>query len=517
MNEVDEHLGQTYSDNSGEYAVKDIVNYAYKKQLQNFSVDELAEIAFQHSSDEDFDEVPGSPAFVARAEKSDLKYPIVVIQYPDGKFIADGNHRLWKAKSLGMKAIKGYRITPQELHKLPKVKQELKEMKIKVEHIVKQGSQYCLKSKKSNKNLGCYPSHGGAEKREKQVQYFKHLGETLNEDEVDNMPDNLSEREEIDNASAFTTTPMDNANEGAGRGVDTQDSDINVMQEMSGAGGGVGIGSIEGAPGQIDRKKFLEELKLRKFIKEKIKTHQKEEFERKLASIKEEQKLRSIVRKLIKEAEEEKPHQSTGINVLSDLLKKIVPIIEIDYKKLTSKPEQRQSFRAHMLKAAQHVLETEEQNDTAGDGQQQSQAGQMKEEDNGEAAINLDVTPDEPVDPEAHKFIDVDRPSQKKAKAKEPDPVDTFGIEGEDVTGRNIAMSSFQKIEKSITDAYSILSDPEDKRLFYDYLITNLKLYFDKFEDELKTNVNEPTNDTYEQEKGKQQQGGSDQGLGMGL
>jgi hypothetical protein len=45
------------------------------------------------------------------------------------------------------------------------------------EHIVKRGSKYCLLSKKSNRNLGCYPSRSGAEKRERQVQYFKHLGE----------------------------------------------------------------------------------------------------------------------------------------------------------------------------------------------------------------------------------------------------------------------------------------------------------------------------------------------------
>lgn len=42
------------------------------------------------------------------------------------------------------------------------------------ETIRKKGSQYCLYSKKSNKNLGCYSSKEGAKKRERQVQYFKH-------------------------------------------------------------------------------------------------------------------------------------------------------------------------------------------------------------------------------------------------------------------------------------------------------------------------------------------------------
>lgn len=45
------------------------------------------------------------------------------------------------------------------------------------EHIIKVGSQYRLVSKKTGKNLGTYPSKSGAEKREKEVQYFKHIGE----------------------------------------------------------------------------------------------------------------------------------------------------------------------------------------------------------------------------------------------------------------------------------------------------------------------------------------------------
>jgi hypothetical protein len=42
------------------------------------------------------------------------------------------------------------------------------------EHIVKVGSEYELKSTKTGKNLGKYPTRAGAEKREQQVNYFKH-------------------------------------------------------------------------------------------------------------------------------------------------------------------------------------------------------------------------------------------------------------------------------------------------------------------------------------------------------
>jgi|688.fasta_scaffold585152_1 hypothetical protein len=52
------------------------------------------------------------------------------------------------------------------------------------EHIVKKDGKYCLMSKKSNKNLGCYDTKAGAEKRERQVQYFKHMGEGEVEEDV---------------------------------------------------------------------------------------------------------------------------------------------------------------------------------------------------------------------------------------------------------------------------------------------------------------------------------------------
>jgi hypothetical protein len=44
------------------------------------------------------------------------------------------------------------------------------------EHIVKVDGGYRLVSKKTGKNLGTYPTHAGAERRERQVQFFKHKG-----------------------------------------------------------------------------------------------------------------------------------------------------------------------------------------------------------------------------------------------------------------------------------------------------------------------------------------------------
>lgn len=114
--------GQTYSDSFGEWKVQDIVSFAAKhKKPRKFSTQELADAMFS-SSDDSFDEPPGSPDFVRRAERASLSYPIVVVQYEDGLFVADGNHRLWKAKYIEDRdTIDGYLLTEADLRAIPQI------------------------------------------------------------------------------------------------------------------------------------------------------------------------------------------------------------------------------------------------------------------------------------------------------------------------------------------------------------------------------------------------------------
>jgi len=209
-------------------------------------------------------------------------------------------------------------------------------------------------------------------------------------------------------------------------------------------------------------------------------------------------KLRECVRRLINiEAKileeggtpdnDPTPHGNTGINVLEDLLKKIIPVLETDYKLLTTSTDQRESFRSHIINAVVGALTPVEANNSAQGG---ASTDEMQEE------VDIDVVDDS----EDSKFIDIDGSDQDKAAAEE-DPRDNFGIEGADVTGRNMAYASFKKIESSVIDAYDLLSNAEDQDLFYDYLIANLKLYFDKCEKELDANVEEPTNQAYDTAK----------------
>ena len=81
-----------------------------------------------------------------------------------------------------------------------------------------------------------------------------------------------------------------------------------------------------------------------------------------------------------------------------------------------------------------------------------------------------------------------------------PKELDTFGADdpGLDETGRNMAFTTFKKVSQYILDAYDMLANAEDKKIFVDYLITNMKLYFDKFEQEIQKDVVEPSTQQYD-------------------
>ena len=106
---------QTFSDDKGNYSVPKIVKYAKEnKKLEHLPLEPLLH-NLEPSPYETGHELPGHPDFIARANKTDLKWPIIVVSYPDGLFIADGVHRLWKARSEDMNQVKAYVLDRDEL------------------------------------------------------------------------------------------------------------------------------------------------------------------------------------------------------------------------------------------------------------------------------------------------------------------------------------------------------------------------------------------------------------------
>jgi len=202
--------------------------------------------------------------------------------------------------------------------------------------------------------------------------------------------------------------------------------------------------------------------------------------------------IRESVRALIAEAEAtggapEAPSDVTAINFLKNLLKNIVPNIEEDYKQLTSAKSQRISFRKHVLNATENLLNNLDADPEA------------VEADLEEVTIKIDN--DKP-----DGFIDIYGDEAKDTpEDEELSPEDEFakGLEDKklDNTGRNSAFESFNKIQNQIENEYSKLDadtivdgrEETEREIFRDYLLLNLKLYFDKFEEDLSPDLEEPS------------------------
>jgi nicotinic acid mononucleotide adenylyltransferase len=362
------------------------------------------------------------------------------------------------------------------------------------EVIRKSGNKWCVFSKKKtkegkNKKLGCYNSRNGAKKRLRQVEYFKSIKE---EQEIEEMSGAAgiagfaaplgSEKNEEQLEQEFVNYNRHWQSQ-FGTSIQKRDDEPSRKEKIK-------ILIMQEEQFMINRKEFIEEIKLRKIIREGLKRKMKEREEK---ILQEEKQLRLVIRKLLQEKEEEPPHPITGINVLRDLLKKIVPTIENSYKQLTTSEEQRKSFRAHLVKKTKDLIRTVE----TPEEKVSVDVGLQEQEDEADLSQARQTAKADPrfIDPFAKaKKTKVDSPELKP----EPEPDD-----GLDTTGRDMSEKTFNKIQKQIKDAFDVLSDQRDKDAFSEYLITNELLHMDIFEDDMKTAVEEPTTDSYEKEKQK--------------
>ena len=377
------------------------------------------------------------------------------------------------------------------------------------EVIKKSGNKWCLLSKSKTKNgkrkkLGCYNSLTGAKKREREVQYFKHIKEEQDLEEmsvggaiqgaagsawprkkrqVEESPEQELEQEINVNYGEMRSNPYGATASQFGNSSKRDDEPsrkdkikILIMQEEQ---------------FMINRKEFVEEIKLRKIIREGLKFKMKEREEK---ILQEEKQLRLVIRKLLQEKEEEPPHPITGINVLRDLLKKIVPTIENSYKQLTTSKEQRDSFRANLVKATKNLItatETPEEKISV-------DVALKEQEDEADLSQARQAAKADPrfIDP----FAKIKKPKSGEEPELQPEPEVDDGL---DTTGRDMSQKTFNKIKKQIKDAFDVLSDERDKDAFSEYLLTNELMHMDIFEDDMKTATVEPTTPSYEKEKSK--------------
>ena len=211
------------------------------------------------------------------------------------------------------------------------------------------------------------------------------------------------------------------------------------------------------------------------------------------AQLLEEQRLRRIIRGLISEVSKKTAvadkvvHKNTGINKLDALLKRIITQIEDAYTNLSSSEEERKSFRYHFLVNFKNLLAPVDANRDAPNTEKLA----LAEQDFKVGVEQDDVTSE----PDPDKFLPSRPQDIEAAKAEEEEEGKTF--EKLDSTdpyvrqGAEAAETALNDVETQIVNAYEGLIVPEDAAAFKDWGLTNLKLYFDMFEDEMTSDVGE--------------------------
>jgi len=303
---------------------------------------------------------------------------------------------------------------------------------------------------------------------------------------------------------------------------------INEFSSMAGGdcAGHTGETENEGLIREEGDEEMHLEDKLRRVIKDKIKIKMKKYGKQVI----EEQKFRKIVRSLLKEAAmEDTPSRSTGINKLVGALKIVLPVIERAYKGLTTSAEQRNSFKKHLTKAIIDTLSPEaalrgadlgpdgeaDTEDDLLDIQEQIKVNvdpDMADIDAHPKGINIDVADSEPTKGADAMAADEEMAAaeeeENKAAAKVSADEDFEDVEGQerafptipglDETGRDEAVDIYKRVIDAIVRTYRRLHDERDRNTYQDYLVTNLLLYFDKWESDISGEIDDISTPEYE-------------------
>ena len=283
----------------------------------------------------------------------------------------------------------------------------------------------------------------------------------------------------------------------------------------------------------ISREELIQEYKLREYVRTAIKVVKERRLaknktkgqiensklenlitpmiQKEIYEMKDKARLNALLKTLISEKFTPQPNRSTGINELDSLLHNIVPQIQPEYEQMGTSPEQRKDFQAYFLKAAIITLAT-----ISKDGVPEVEQGIPGLESIEEQKFSIEIDEED-----ADKFIpvrdedfaaeeeekDVEE-AEKELTANEKTTEDfrkEYDIQDEldDDTGLKYAARAWNQVRTNVVDSYSLLGNPEDRKEFYEYFITNMRLYFDLFEASMSPSDDEelPTTPEYEQEK----------------
>jgi len=241
-----------------------------------------------------------------------------------------------------------------------------------------------------------------------------------------------------------------------------------------------------------DRKQeILNEFKLRRLIRKAIRIKEMKRKKSEDQKLYEEKNLRNIIRHLLQEASgpdadgEPSPYGSTPVSALADAFNEILKPIKTGLRKL-HEPEERESYRAHILSKFQTIFQTFEGLDV----ESPTMVGESDVEIDGPGR---DVSIDDD-----NRVMPSDGSEDERFKEKEKDPdtqkqedFDMFKIAGKNPGGAMKAFDTIENsnIEQTLADARKMMYTPEYKKEFKEYALYNIDLWLTTFEKDLADSV----------------------------
>ena len=277
------------------------------------------------------------------------------------------------------------------------------------------------------------------------------------------------------------------------------------LEESSMGGGAVAGYSLPFTSGKKKREQTIYMEQLRQVIKHLV-------IKERDQMLNEEKQLRELIRSIIKE--NDTPTKSTGLNKLVQALKIILPTVESGYKSLTTDKEQRDSFKQHYLKALIDTLSPQDAIRNASGGEASAMLGGSALEEQEEIEVNVTDEADpadlsaDIEDTESADDVQIKRDAGvtlKDIEGKKTD-IPLPQIPGLDETGRDESVDVYKKTVDAVTRNYRTLHNEKDREEFKEYLITNVLLYFDKFENDISPELNPVTTPEYEKQKAEKAQ-----------
>lgn len=240
---------------------------------------------------------------------------------------------------------------------------------------------------------------------------------------------------------------------------------------------------------------LLEEFKLRRLIRKALKLKEIKKKKEQEKQLLDEHNLRHVIRHLLSEGDVDAdtnpaPHASTALSALADAFNQILPVLKTGLRKL-KRPEERQSYRAHVLQKFSDMFRNFEGLDAKESGVVgESDINEQEEDD----SIKMKIDDPDRIMPSDGKEDDRFKEEPTPELAPDDSDIEKLAIETEDPTGARFAFNTINNsnIEKLLSDTRKLLPRDEDKQEYKDYAMYNVDLWLLTYEKELSDELGTP-------------------------